>query len=191
MIFTFLSSLLTQIQGTSGPAVPPDVVSKMLAKQFYDFEVTTIDGKPLNMKQYKGSVLLIVNVASKCGYTPQYEILQKLYAQYKDKGLIILGFPANNFREQEPGTDKEIKEFCGATYGVTFPLFSKISVKGADMHPIYQWLLSNSDPNQNIEWNFNKFVVSRSGKIQNRFNQKVKPDSQEMVAAIEAALAGK
>ncbi len=191
MIFTFLANFLTHVQTPSTPAVSAEVVSKMLVKSLYDFEVNTIDGKSISMNQYKGNAILIVNVASKCGYTPQYEGLQKLYAHYKDKGLIVLGFPANNFRSQEPGTDDEIQEFCKATYGVTFPLFSKVSVKGTDMHPIYQWLLSNSDPAQNIEWNFNKFVITRSGKIQNRFSQKVKPDSPEMVAAIESAIVNK
>ncbi len=191
MIFTFLASLISQGQTSAAQPLSPDVVSKMLNKSLYDFEVTAIDGKLVSMKQYKGHMILIVNVASKCGYTPQYEGLQKLYTHYKVKGLIVLGFPANNFRGQEPGTDVEILDFCKSTYGVTFPLFSKISVKGPDMHPIYQWLLSNSDATKDIEWNFNKFIITSSGKIQNRFNHKVKPDSPEMIAAIETVLAAK
>jgi len=134
---------------------------------------------------------LIVNVASKCGYTPQYEGLQKIYQEYKDKGLVILGFPANNFKNQEPGTNEEIKEFCSLNYGVTFPLFAKISVKGDDIHPLYRYLTSqdtNPEFAGDISWNFNKFLVDPSGKVVARFESRDKPESEKVVAAIEVSL---
>src|SRR6187455_3787524 len=134
----------------------------------YEIPVCTIDGKETTLGEYKGKALLIVNVASKCGLTPQYEGLEKLYEDYRDKGLEVLGFPANNFLGQEPGTNEEIKTFCKTKYNVTFPMFSKISVKGADIHPLYQFLTSKETDPQfggDITWNFNKFLVDRSGKL--------------------------
>jgi glutathione peroxidase len=159
------------------------------APSIYHFTMKDIDGKVVPLDKFKGKVLLVVNVASKCGLTPQYAGLQKLYTEYKDKGLVILGFPANEFRGQEPGTNEEIKKFCSATYGVTFPMFSKIAVKGDEIHPLYQWLIGNSDrPKEDIEWNFAKFVVGRDGKTIKRFAPKSTPDSPELVAAIKEAL---
>jgi len=157
----------------------------------YDFTVKDIDGKEVKLEQYKGKVLLIVNVASQCGYTPQYEGLQKLYSQYQAQGLVVLGFPANNFKGQEPGTNEQIKEFCTTTYGVTFPMFSKISVKGDDIHPLYQYLISGKDNSElagEISWNFNKFLVDPSGKIVARFASADKPESEKMTKAIQQAL---
>ncbi len=157
-----------------------------------DFEMRTIDGELQSLSQYKGDVVLIVNVASKCGNTPQYEALQALYSKYKDRGFVVLGFPANNFGGQEPGTDAEIKEFCTATYGVTFPMFSKISVIGEDQHPLYAFLTSSSsDPEfaGDIKWNFTKFLIGRNGQVIARFHYKTKPDSEEVIKAIEDALA--
>ncbi len=160
----------------------------------YDFTVKDIDGNPAKLEQYRGKVLLIVNVASKCGFTPQYEGLERLYRRYKEQGLVVLGFPANNFRNQEPGTNQEIKRFCASTYGVTFPLFAKISVKGPDMHPLYRFL---TDPKTNpqfageITWNFNKFLVDRQGKVVARFDSRDEPESPKVVQAIEKALQGK
>ena len=157
----------------------------------YDFTVKDIDGNPVKLEQYRGKVLLIVNVASKCGFTPQYEGLERLYRRYKEQGLVVLGFPANNFRNQEPGTNQEIKRFCTTTYGVTFPLFAKISVKGPDMHPLYRFL---TDPKTNsqfageITWNFNKFLVDRQGKVVARFDSRDEPESPKVVQAIEKAL---
>jgi glutathione peroxidase len=149
-----------------------------------------IDGDKTSLKKYRGKVLLVVNVASKCGFTPQYEGLEKLYEQYKDKGFVILGFPANNFGSQEPGTDAEIKTFCSSKYSVTFPMFSKISVAGDDQAPLYKWLIASSDrPNDPIEWNFCKFVIGKDGKVLNRFKSKTTPESEELHAAIDAALA--
>lgn len=161
-------------------------------KSIYDFVVKDIDGNELKLEQFKGKVMLIVNVASKCGFTPQYEGLQKLYMQYKDKGLVVLGFPANNFLNQEPGSNEEIKQFCSLNYNVTFPMFSKISVKGKDIAPLYQFLTSketNPEFAGDISWNFNKFLVDRSGKIIARFGSRTRPESDELVQAIERALA--
>jgi glutathione peroxidase len=150
-----------------------------------------IDGKDTSLSAFKGKVLLVVNVASKCGFTGQYAGLQKLYETYKDRGLVVLGFPANNFGGQEPGTEAEIKGFCTATYGVTFPMFAKISVKGTGIHPLYTFLTSKeSNPkfSGDISWNFNKFLIGRDGAIVGRFGSKTKPDDKELVAAVEEAL---
>ncbi len=159
------------------------------AKSIYDFTMKNIDGHEVKLSHFKGKALLVVNVASKCGYTPQYAALEKVYEEYKGKGLEVLGFPANNFGAQEPGTDPQIKQFCTANYNVTFPMFSKISVKGDDEHPLYKWLISSSDrPNDAIEWNFSKFVVDRQGHVIARFKSPSTPDSAEVKAAIEQAL---
>jgi glutathione peroxidase len=157
----------------------------------YDFSLKDIDHKEVSLGQYRGKVVMIVNVASRCGFTPQYEGLQKLYVKYKDQGFVILGFPANNFGFQEPGTDEEIKTFCSAKYSVTFPIFSKISVKGNDIHPLYKLLTSKeTDPEfgGDIKWNFNKFLVDKSGKIIARFEPQVKPESDQVIQAVEKAL---
>lgn len=158
----------------------------------YDFKVDNIDGKPTALKKFRGKVVLVVNVASQCGNTPQYAGLEKLYREYKSKGLVIIGFPANNFNGQEPGTNAEIKQFCTGKYDVTFPMMAKISVKGEDQAPIYKWLVANSDrPADPIEWNFAKFIVSRDGKVVGRIKPGDKVDSPEVHAQIEAALASK
>jgi glutathione peroxidase len=136
-------------------------------KTLHDFKATTIDGEIFDMAQLKGKKVMIVNVASKCGYTPQYKQLQELYENYKDKGFVILGFPCNQFMGQEPGTEEEIKTFCEKNYGVTFPLFSKIDVKGKDQHPIYQWLTQkalNGVEDSEVSWNFNKYLIDENGK---------------------------
>ena len=161
-------------------------------KSIYDFTMKDIDGKDVKLEQLKGKAMLIVNVASKCGFTPQYEGLEKIYSQYKDKGFVILGFPANNFMGQEPGTNEEIKQFCSLNYNVTFPMFSKISVKGKDIAPLYKYLTekeTNPEFSGKISWNFNKFLVDRDGKIVARFGSRAKPESEEVVAAIEKSLA--
>src|SRR5262249_47438091 len=154
-------------------------------KSFYDFEVKDIEGKDVKLSDYRGKVLLVVNVASQCGYTPQYEGLQSLYMKYKDQGLAILGFPANNFGSQEPGTNEEIKTFCSTKYKVSFPMFAKISVKGSDKHPLYQTLTSGGGE---VTWNFNKFLINRDGKIVKRFDSSVEPEGAELTQAIETAL---
>ena len=163
---------------------------KMMAS-IHSFTLKNIDGKDVNLGQYKGKVLLLVNVASKCGLTPQYEGLQKIYSKYKDRGFVILGFPANNFMGQEPGTEEEIKNFCSVNYNVTFPLFSKISVKGDDIHPLYKFLTNketNPEFGGEIKWNFNKFLADKDGRIIARFEPRVNPESDEVIQAIEKAL---
>ena len=170
------------------PADPPK------EKSVYEFTMKDIDGKDIKLNQYKGDVVMIVNTASKCGYTPQYEGLEKIYEKYKDKGFVILGFPANNFGGQEPGAEKEIKEFCTLKYHVSFPMFSKISVKGEDQHPLYSFLTNKeSDPEfaGDITWNFNKFLVDKTGNIVARFSSKDTPESDTVTAAIEKYLAAK
>ena len=157
----------------------------------HDFTLKDIDGKDTSLSKYRGKVVLLVNVASKCGLTPQYEGLQALYTKYKDRGFEILGFPANNFMGQEPGTNEEIKSFCTLKYNVTFPMFAKISVKGADIHPLYKYLTekeTNPEFGGEIKWNFNKFLVDKNGKVIARFEPKVTPENEEVTKAIEKAL---
>jgi glutathione peroxidase len=156
-----------------------------------DFEMINIQGDTLKLSEYAGKVILVVNTASKCGFTYQYEGLEKLYKTYKDSGFVILGFPANNFLKQEPGNNEEIAEFCSINYGVTFPMFSKISVKGKNMHPLYNYLTSkdtNPEFGGKITWNFNKFLISKEGKIINRFGSREKPESKKIIEAIEGEL---
>lgn len=161
------------------------------AASLYGIPVNDIDGAATTLAPYKGKVLLIVNVASKCGFTPQYKELQEVYVKRKDAGLVVLGFPCNQFGEQEPGSDTEIKQFCSTNYGVTFPLFDKIEVNGEQRHPLYVELAGKDSPFPgDIPWNFTKFVVGRDGRIVNRFGPKTKPDAPELTAAIDAALAG-
>ncbi|MGI8670458.1 MAG: glutathione peroxidase [Aridibacter sp.] len=165
--------------------------SEVTAKSLYEIKVTDINGKNVNLKKYKGKVVMFVKTASKCGYTPQYEGLQKIYDKYKDQGFVILGFPANNFGGQEPGSNEEIKEFCTLKYKVSFPMFAKISVKGDDQHPLYQYLTNEkTDPKfaGEITWNFNKFLVNDKGEIIARFSSKETPESKEVTDAIENAL---
>jgi glutathione peroxidase len=151
-----------------------------------------INGKDTSLKAYHGKVLLMVNVASKCGYTPQYKSLEATYRKYKDQGLAILGFPCNQFGGQEPGSNEDIKQFCSSKYEVTFPLFDKLNVKGPEQHPLYTALTGKEAPFPgDIKWNFEKVLVGRDGKIIQRWPSKVTPDSDEITKAIEAALAAK
>jgi len=162
------------------------------AANIYDFTLPSIDGKPMPLAEFKGKVVLVVNVASRCGYTPQYSGLESLYEKYKNQGFVIVGFPANNFGAQEPGTDAEIKTFCTRKYNVQFPMMSKISVKGSDTDPLYQYLTdSRLHPKTGgeIKWNFTKFLVDRKGNIAARFEPDATPDSPQVIAAIEKALA--
>jgi glutathione peroxidase len=156
------------------------------ASNVHEFTLNSIDGKPAPLSAYRGKVVLIVNVASRCGFTPQYAGLEALYEKYKDRGFVILGFPANNFGGQEPGTNEEIKTFCSTKYNVTFPMYSKISVKGDDKAPLYQFLTDTTG--SEIQWNFTKFLVDKDGKVVARFESKVTPDSPDVAAAIEKAL---
>lgn len=162
------------------------------AASIYDIPVKDIDGKATTLNAYKGKVMLIVNVASQCGFTPQYTALQATYTKYNDQGFVILGFPCNQFGEQEPGSDAEIKQFCSSKYFITFPLFDKIEVNGANRHPLYNLLAGKDSPFPcNITWNFNKFLIGKDGQILKRFDSKVEPDAPELIAALEAALAAK
>ena len=159
---------------------------------FHDFQARGIDGKDRSLADYKGKVALVVNVASKCGLTPQYEGLEKLYEAKRASGLEVLGFPCNQFAGQEPGTDKEVQDFCTLTYGVKFPLFSKIDVNGASRHPLYGWLTGvDAQPEGagDIKWNFGKFLIGKDGAVVARFGPRTAPDDPELVAAIEKALA--
>jgi glutathione peroxidase len=164
--------------------------SLFAAPGIYSFTLNSIDGKPAPLADYKGKVILVVNVASQCGYTPQYSALESTYEKYKDQGFVILGFPANNFGGQEPGTNEEIKTFCTRKYSVTFPIYSKISVKGSDQAPLYEYLTKDTEPSLrgDIKWNFTKFLVDRNGNVVQRFEPAVTPDSKEMVSAIEKQL---
>jgi glutathione peroxidase len=180
-IFLVLSALLAL-----------QAVSVQAAATLYDIPLKDIDGKSTSLKPYAGKVLLIVNVASKCGYTPQYAGLEAAYQKYAGKGLTVLGFPCNQFGGQEPGTNEQIKQFCSSTYHVTFPLFDKIDVNGTNRHALYAELAGKDSPFPgNIRWNFTKFLVGRDGKILARFDSKVEPDSPELIQALETALAGK
>ena len=164
-------------------------VATTQAPRVYEFTLKDIDGKSVPLEQFKGKVLLLVNTASLCGNTPQYGGLQTLYEQYKDKGFEILAFPANNFGEQEPGNNEEIKSFCYTKYALTFPLFGKISVKGGDKHPLYRYLTEQSPFPGEVEWNFQKYLVDRQGNVIARYHHRAKPLSDEIVNGVAQALA--
>lgn len=174
-VFFLLAGMLITYNGNSG---------------IHSFTVKDIDGKDTKLESYKGKVVLIVNVASRCGYTKQYGDLQKLYDQYKDEGLVVLGFPANNFGGQEPGSNEEIKLFCSETYNVQFPMFSKVSVKGDDIHPLFAQLTTEDNPDfkGDINWNFEKFLIDKEGNLVHRFRSKTEPMSTELVSAIKKLL---
>jgi glutathione peroxidase len=157
----------------------------------HDFEARTIDGEPRKLADYRGRVALVVNVASRCGLTPHYAGLQKLYEGYRDRGLEVLGFPCNQFAGQEPGSDAEVKQFCSTRYGVDFPLFSKIEVNGPGRHPLYGWLTAESAGPEgagDVQWNFTKFLIGRDGRVAARFAPQTDPTAPELVAALEKAL---
>ena len=176
-----LATLLQQVLSKAPPV-----------KDFYSVTVKDIDGKDFALKQTKGKVVVVVNTASFCVYTPQYRSLQKLYADHEKEGLVILGFPANNFRNQEPHSNAEIKEMCKREYGVTFPMMAKISVKGEDIHPLYTWLIANSPrPKDDIEWNFAKFILDRSGKVRYRIMPIVEPLADDFTKPVLELLAEK
>jgi glutathione peroxidase len=164
--------------------------SLFAVSSIYEFTLPSLDGKPLPLANFKGRVVLVVNVASRCGFTPQYSALQATYEKYKEQGFVILGFPANNFGSQEPGTNQEIKTFCQTKYSVTFPMYAKVSVKGDDETPLYTYLTKQANPALagEIKWNFTKFLVDRNGNVVKRFEPDVTPDSPEVIAAIEKTL---
>jgi glutathione peroxidase len=164
------------------------------AKSPLDFTVKDIHDKDVNLSQYKGKVVMIVNVASKCGYTPQYKQLEAVYEKYASRGFVILGFPANNFNSQDPGSNEEIQTFCQSKFGVTFPMMSKISVLGEDKSPLYKFLTEKATAGDfagEIGWNFSKFIVDRNGNLIARYNSKTKPDDASVTSEIEKALAAK
>ncbi len=163
--------------------------SGMENKNISDISVKDMNGKDVKLSDYNGKVLLIVNVASHCGYTKQYEALEKLYEANKDKGFVILGFPCNDFGEQEPGTNEEIMQFCTSKYSVTFPMFDKIKVLGDDKNPLYTRLINNAPSTGDIGWNFEKFLIDKNGNIVGRYKSKVTPDSEEIASAVSAELA--
>ena len=182
-----LASGLSQVRAQG--ARPAEGAKAAMDKSVLQFTMKLNDGKEKKLADYKGKVLLIVNTASECGFTPQYKGLEEVYKKYKDKGFVILAFPANNFGAQEPGTDAQIKEFCTLKYKVTFPLFAKTSVKGADINPLYKFLTTQAGFDGDISWNFNKFLVDRSGKVVARYDSKVTPESETLVKEVEALLA--
>ncbi|KIL39939.1 glutathione peroxidase [Gordoniibacillus kamchatkensis] len=154
----------------------------------YDISAKTSKGQTQSLRVYEGKPLLIVNLASQCGFTPQYAGLQKLHETYKDRGLHVLGFPCNDFGGQEPGTIGEIEQFCSLNYGVTFELFDKVAILGDAKHPLYAWLTTHAEPQGDVQWNFEKFLIDRSGNVAGRFASKVEPESEELRSAIEAVL---
>jgi len=161
-------------------------------KTVHDFTLNSIDGQPAPLAAYKGKVVLLVNVASKCGFTPQYSALESTYEKYKERGFVIVGVPANNFGAQEPGSNQEIKTFCSSKYHVTFPMMAKVSVKGDDITPLYQFLTDKSSNPQSggeIKWNFTKFLIGPDGRVITRFEPEITPDSPQATSAIEEALA--
>ena len=183
---TLFAAVAFSYAGQTAQAAPPAA-----GRSIYDFTLKSIDGQPTPLSSFHGKVVLLVNVASKCGFTPQYTALEATYEKYKAKGLVIVGIPANNFGSQEPGTNEEIKKFCSSKYQVTFPMMSKVSVTGEDKTPLYQFLTSqSSDPRLagEIKWNFTKFLFDRNGQPVARFEPNVTPDSPEVQSAIESAL---
>lgn len=187
-----LAALSCSMNSHRAGADPITMDSPDYSAPIYQFEMANIDGKATPLAKFKGKVLLVVNVASQCGNTPQYAGLEAIYRKYKDRGLVVLGFPANEFGGQEPGTNAEIKQFCTGNYHVTFPMFSKIVVKGDGINPLYSWLVKNSDrPSEDVEWNFAKFLIGRDGKVAKRIGPRTKVETPEILAAIEAELAKK
>ena len=156
------------------------------ATNVHEFTLNDIDGKPVSLAEFKGKVVLIVNVASKCGFSPQYTGLEALYEKYKDQGFVIVGVPANNFGSQEPGTNEEIKTFCTRKYNVSFPMLAKVSVKGDDITPLYKYLTETKGGD--VKWNFTKFLIGKDGLVAERFESAVKPDDPALTAAVESAL---
>ena len=156
----------------------------------YQYELNSLDGENISLSEFSGDVILVVNTASECGYTGQYEGLQKIFDTYSDQGFKILGFPANNFGGQEPGSDEEIATFCEVNYGVTFPMFSKVSVKGEDQHPLFDYLTSieNPDFTGEVSWNFEKFLIDRNGNLVRRFKSNVEPEDENLISAIQELL---
>jgi glutathione peroxidase len=194
VLLLFVAAALT-VNAASGAKTKANMDKKMATKDstadYLKIPFKTIDGKETSLQAFNGKVVLLVNVASECGYTPQYKGLEALYEKYKDKGLVVVGFPANNFGQQEPGTDEQIKEFCTSKFNVTFPMMSKISVAGTDQHPLYNFLTEKSPLPGPITWNFNKFLLDRSGHVINRWPSKIEPMSDIVTSQVEKILGDK
>jgi len=179
--------LITGLAFAASLALTSMNITAAPVQSLYELKVNSLDGKPADLAQYKGRVVLVVNVASKCGFTPQYAGLEKLYLDYKDKGFVILGFPANDFGHQEPGTPEEIAAFCTSKYSVTFPLFEKVVTKGEGQSPVYQFLTTGFPA---PTWNFCKYLIDKNGRVLKFFPSKVTPEDKELTDAIDAALKG-
>ncbi len=188
MFLTFSVVIVTASEKEEKNNMTPDKTTMAANKDHVAIPFESIDGKKISLKDWQGKVVLIVNVASKCGNTPQYSGLEKLYQTYKDKGLVVVGFPANNFGGQEPGTNEEILNFCRTNYDVTFPMMSKVSVKGDDKHPLFVYLTEKSSLPGEIQWNFSKFLLDKRGNLVARYSSQVKPDDKELVEKIESLL---
>jgi len=187
-LFVISIAFISAMYPTSNISMNEEITfpSTVISKSIYDFKVDALEGGSIDFSKFKGKKILIVNTASACGYTPQYEGLEALYEKYKDH-LVVVGFPANNFGGQEPGSNTEIKEFCKKNYGVSFPMAAKISVKGEDIAPIYKWLCTKSENgvlDAEIKWNFNKFLLDENGKIIAKFDSKVTPMSEELTSKL-------
>lgn len=193
-IFTIILSLTTMMLLANllvGAETQPQPVSGKAAVSVLDFTLNLADGTPMPLNNYRGKVMVLVNVASRCGFTGQYAGLQRIFKKYEEQGFVVLGFPANDFMGQEPGTNEEIVSFCSLNYGVTFPIFAKISVKGRNQHELYRFLTNektNPGFSDRISWNFNKFIVDRKGKVIARFGSMTGPENDELLATIEKAL---
>lgn len=169
--------------------LPAQEKKNTMEAPIYSFTMKTLDGKDKSLADYKGKVVMVVNTASFCGYTPQYKDLETIFRQYKEKGFVVVGFPANNFGKQEPGKDDDIAAFCERNYGVTFPMFSKISVKGDDIHPLYKYLTTETSFKEEISWNFTKFLVDKNGNVVAKYASKVKPTDKEITNKIDELVA--
>lgn len=177
------------LSGTTMAEEKKAAASAQQADSVHDFKMESLAGKEVDLSKYKGKVLLIVNVASRCGATPQYEPLQQLHRKYEDRGLVVMGFPCNQFGAQEPGSADEIQQFCKANYGVEFPMFAKINVNGDEQAPLYEFLKEDASDHSNVGWNFEKFVVGKDGKVAGRFKTRTQPDDPAVVKLIEEELA--
>ncbi len=188
IILTFLLLALSGFNQFSEADQTEGKTMETTSMEYLKIPFNTIDGKETKLEDFKGKAVLLVNTASKCGFTPQYAGLQELYDQYKDRDFVIIGFPANNFMNQEPGSNEEIAEFCSVNYGVTFPMMEKISVSGKKIHPLYKYLTKESPHSGKITWNFNKFLLDQSGEVVNRFSTRTKPKSEKITSEIEKLL---
>lgn len=189
-ILTWLAIVLAGMTALAGPSPdsPHTEKAKTMAQSYLQETITTIDGHDTTLAAFKGKALLIVNVASECGSTPQYKWLEQLYQKYKSSGLVVIGFPANNFGKQEPGTNAEIKAFCETKYAVTFPMMAKVSVKGDDIHPLFDWLTKKSPLPGEIKWNFSKFLLDKEGQLVARFPTEVEPLDSQITSKVSALL---